>query len=147
MRHYEQILDKVAPTFYKSIQYYDYFNKSLGSITSYLRHIEVPDVYAFMSLPSENINYFYYGSKRIGYHHIVEKTESKETIILSTKDKVKKLIELGVVSLDEFIVNMVINNFSFENDHIYVNSAENYKAAFIALVGNDLYETIRANIR
>jgi len=147
MTHYDQILNKIAPTFYKVLQYYDYFNKSYYPIISYLEHAKVPDVYAFMSLPTENVNYYYYSFKHIGSHHIAEKTESGENIILSIKDKVNETIELGAFSLDQFIVNTVINNFSYENKHIYVNSVESYKDLFIALVGKDLYDAIRQNIK
>jgi len=51
-------------------------------------------------------------------------------------------------SLYEFIVNIVLNNFSFEKDQIKLAIAPvTYKDLFIALVGKDTYETIRANLK
>jgi len=147
MTQYEQILDKISPVFFKTLQYYDYFYNHYVSVSSYLEHINIPDIHTNIFIPPENINYFYYSFKHIGSHHIAEKTEGGENIILSTKDKVENIVLYGVISLDQFIVNTVINNFSYENKHIYVNSVESYKDLFIALVGKEMYDAIRENIK
>jgi len=137
MRHYEQVLDKIAPTFYKSIQYKVYFdNNNLGLVDPYLGHAKIYGIgYYPIYLPEAiNINYHYYlGHYYLGY---AEKTESGHIIMLTAKREISVIYK--EVSLIELIINIVINN-SFKN--------EDYLKLFIALVGKDMYETLRANIR
>jgi len=150
MRHYEQILDKISPTLYKTLQYHDYFYNNTNLSLSYLEYAEVPEV-----------NYLYLPTKNIFYYFIIEKThsyplkgwtESNTLIALTTKDKVP--IYSGVdlysdVNLISFIISLIINNFSFENAYVMAASftSGSLKPLFIALVGEDMYETIRSSIR
>jgi len=70
------------------------------------------------------------------------------TIRLTTNDK--ESIYYNPATLSEFILDMVINKFSFENeipipgDYTYTMD---FKKVFIALVGKDMYDTIRENIK
>ena len=136
MTQYEQTLNKISPTFFKTIQYYYYFDNYLTSTISYLEHAKVPEV-NYLYLPTKN-NYYYYA--------IIGMIANKDVIMLTTKDK--KIIH-GAVSLAEFIINLVINNFSFENENIMSASftTGRLKPLFIALVGEDMYETLRQNIK
>jgi len=144
MKHYEQILDKIAPTFYKTIQYDDYFSKFYDSITSYLRNINVPNTDYVYLLPIDM--YFIINIRFL--NSFAGKVISGKIKMMATKDMKPHIYD--EVTLVEFVVNMVINNFSFENHSInapYISSTKSYKDLFIALVGKDMYETLRANIR
>jgi len=146
MKQYEQILDKIAPVFYKTIQYDDYFDNYLYIVDSYLDHVEMPNEYSYVELPRKNV-FYYFHIIPDEYHIISENTTSGQRIIL-TKDN--KQTEHYPFSLDEVIINMIINNFSFEKERIdapYIAYNKSFKTLFIALVGQDMYDTLRANIR
>jgi len=139
MRPYEQILSKIAPTFYKLAQYQDYFNNNnLGLVDYYLGHAKVYGIgYYHIYLPEAiNINYHYYLGYA-GFYPLMKKTGSGHIIMLTAKKKISIIYD--EVNLIELIINIVINNFSFKN--------EDYLKLFIALVGEDMYETIRENIK
>jgi len=141
MKQYEAVLDKVSPTFYKSLQYYDYFNKST-LITSYLDYAKVPRAYLYFYTLTNNI--YYYIIYKDHTYPFEGKTAYGYITMVTTKDK---MTIYDVISSTVFIVNMVINGFSFENE--YLNSAKlmDFKTLFITLVGKDMYETLRANIK
>ena len=143
MTQYGQILSKIATTLYKFAQYEEYFDNYLTSTISYLEHAKAPEV-NFLYLPTKN-NYYYYS---ISNNYLInEKTGNRYVIILTTKDKKTIVWEVG---LAEFIINLIINNFSFENGNIMSASFTvniSLKTLFIALVGEDMYETLRANIK
>jgi len=77
-------------------------------------------------------------------------------IILTTKNKASLFKEplakfYKDLTVPEFIVNMIINKFSFENEQVVFSDGilapYTLKGLFIALVGKDTYETIRRNIK
>jgi len=150
MRHYEQVLDKIAPTLYKEMQYFNYFEENSRSITdlifSYLKHINLPPS-NFLNIPAKNI--YYYCIIWFDYSRpIPVRTTSRITIMLTTNDN--KLIHYNPVTLSEFIIDMVMNKFSFENEipipGNYTYTVD-FKKVFIAFVGKEMYETLRANTR
>jgi len=151
MRPYEKTLNKISPTLYKTIQYHDYFYNNTNLSLSYLEHAEVSEV-----------NYLYFPTKNIFYYFIIDKTysfplngltESNTLITLATKDKMLKYSGVDLysdVNLISFIITLIINKFSFENEPLMVAShTSNFglKPLFIALVGRDMYDTIRTNIK
>jgi len=151
MRQYEQILDKISPTLYKTIQYHDYFYNNTNLSLSYLEHAEVSEV-NYLYLPTKNIYYYYIIDKTYSYP-LKGWTESNSLITLATKDKMLKYSGVDLysdVNLISFIITLIINKFSFENEPLMVAShTSNFglKPLFIALVGEDMYETLRNNIK
>jgi len=146
---YEKILSKIAPTFYKTIQYIDYFDKSQRFIFSYLRWSGAPEEHQIY-LRLENINYFYYFNftKQSYYYPSKGKTIGVIVIMLTAKGKIPTHLVTHLVTLEELIVNMIINNFSFENEYEqYSSRTASFKDFFIYLVGKDMYDTIRENIK
>ena len=147
MTRYEETLGKIAPVFYKLVQYGNYFAKSYESILSYLKQENFFDTYHY-DLPTKNI-YYYYINWNTYFDPLWGKTSSERLIMLTTKYTKPKKYQ--VIYFDEFVVNMVINNFSFENNEYTLKQnftvTGYYKKVFIALVGRDTYETIRRNIR
>ena len=142
MTQYEQTLSKIAPTFFKLMHYNDYFIYS-SLIASYLNRVGLPDVH-HLDLPIKKINYFYLLS--ILPFKIKGKKIDMNTVTIGTKYKYNFVNIWDVLS--GFIINMVINNFSFENEYdLYYSVPRSYKDFFIALVGKDMYDTIRQNIR
>jgi len=161
MRPYEEILNKIVPTFFKIIQYVDYSdNIDHSIITSYLSKAKLPKIYdvelpldwldrKFYSMQAiNNTKYYYYTG--VYSFEIKGKTLYIKTAVMNIKYKLNVL--RFYVYLSEFVINMVINNFSFENEYIHSPSesssyAKNYKDLFIALVGRETYDTIRRNIK
>jgi len=159
MTQYEETLNKIAPTFFKIIQYEDYFyHVDYLIITSYLSKAKLPEIYEvefpldllelkyFSRQAIENTIYYYYTG--LDTFEIKGKTLYMKKITMNIKYKVN--VKRPYVYLSEFIVNLIINKFSYENENIhdpYINSTKSYKDLFIALVGKDTYETIRKNIR
>jgi len=149
MTQYEQILNKISPTLYKEIQYFNYFDNFrsiIDLIFSYLKHINLPPS-NFLNIPAKNI--YYYCIIWFDYScPIPVRTTSRMTIMLTTNDKKPRYY--NPVTLSEFITDIVINKFSFENeipipgDYTYTVDFNNI---FIALVGKDMYDTIRTNIK
>ncbi|MFP3218933.1 MAG: hypothetical protein RXQ99_10140 [Acidianus sp.] len=77
-------------------------------------------------------------------------------VVLTTKNKVAFFKERFYffnerLSMPEFIVNMIINKFSLENEQMVFSDGlplpYTLKDLFIALVGKNLYEAIRISIR
>jgi len=161
MKPYEKILSKITPTFYKLKQYYEYFdNIDYPIITSYLSKAKLPKIYdvefpldwldrKYFSMQAiENTKYYYYTGAYP--FEIKGKTLYMKRVTMNIKYKLN--VKRSFVYLSEFIVNMIINNFSFENENIHDPSesssyAKNYKDLFVGLVGRDMYETIRQNIK
>ena len=149
MTRYEKTLSKVSPTFYKEIQYFNYFENSrsiIDLIFSYLKHINLPPS-NFLDITAKNI--YYYCIIWFDYSRpITSRTTSGMTIRLTTNDK--EPIYYNPATLSEFILDMVINKFSFENeipipgDYTYTMD---FKKVFIALVGKEMYDALRANIK
>ena len=149
MRHYAETLSKIAPTFFKLEQYIDYFDKSIDLIFSYLRWSGAPEehqIYLYL----EDIKYYYYFNTTEEYfsYHSKGKTKGVIIITLTAKGKIPAHLVTHLVTLEELIVNMIINNFSFENEYEqYLSRIASFKDLFIYLVGKDMYDTIRNNIR
>jgi len=147
MTRYEQILSKITPTFYKLEQYYDYYLSQTSLLNhSYLRSAGVPEEQPVYLYP-ENIKYFYIAGIS-NFLPPVRKKEYDIIISLTTKDRISAIH--NYVSPGVLIVNMVINKFSFEDRYIssmYSSFRVDFKTLFIALVGKDMYETIRSNIK
>jgi len=144
MRHYEETLSKIAPTFFKLEQYYEYYDNHYTLMMSYLKYMKLPEVYT-LYLPANNIYYYYLIKK--DYSYISYMTESQHIIMLTT---IEERHIYNPVTLAELIINIIINDFYFENEHPtdrYYNSIKDFKKIFIALVGDEMYDTIRENIR
>ena len=160
MSKYEQTLSKIAPVFHKLIRYREYFDKFNDAIPFYLLHAEnnvyelPPAVYRLM-LPAKDI--YYYIIVHISPVFVMGEKVSDRLILLTTRDKMSTIYD-NEVYLDELIVNLIANNFSFENEDILLKSyldlrrwgvytGYTYKKFFKLLVGKDTYDTIRANIK
>jgi len=165
MTQYENILSKIAPVFHKLIPYELYFESQKTFIGFYLVHAKFPGL-QFVYLPLDIADQKYFSIQSIKntiYDYyistkalpIYENEVFIEEVTLNEKYKLKKWGYFA--SFSEFIVNLIINNFSFENEHILIldritkerltSSGKTYKDLFILLVGRDTYETIRSNIR
>jgi len=160
MKQYEQALDKITPIFYKLIQYELYFESNKYFIRSYLMYAKLPRLqHVYLPLDMSDLKYFSMQSIKntiYDYYtgHMTLSINGKELYIeivtMNEKYKLKKWSYF--VSFSEFIVNLIINNFSFENEYIYIpekltNSAKTYKDLCVALVGRELYEAIRNSIK
>jgi len=139
MKHYEQILDKVAPTFFKFATYSHYFLN---------KRVEVVDFVNFNFDVTR-----YYSSNKVSYSFITnfDRVNHDWHFIISLRKLNGFMVDQNY-GFTDFITTMVINNFSFENKKIVASRQPLYlslssKDLFIRLVGKDLYETIRANIR
>ena len=160
MRPYEQILDKIAPVFYKLEQYQEDFvlNDQGDLIDKYLEYANIPLINYFV-LPKTA--YYMFSA---GYTYDIIKYPAgyfKVRLITQYKLPVYPNSQY-VMDIDfEFIINIIINKFSFENevintknaDFVFENRYENvnlnldFKKYFIVLVGKDMYDTIRENIK
>ena len=167
MKQYEQILSKITPTFYKLLKYENYFDygPNLRLILSYLNNAKLP-IISDVELP---VNYKYFSKKNFFSKQAVSSTHyyysnSGGSLIIEGKKVYVDFIELlekkkfnmlnyerFIATFPVFVVNMVINNFSFENEPIVPVGGspkfDNLKSLFMVLVGKDTYETIRANIK
>jgi len=145
MRPYEEILNKIAPVFYKLLQYYRFRFNNVGLLDKYFSIAKLPRIYHVDVIDLLNNSSYFYEK---GLDKFRESTYI-EILRLTTKNNIDTYYDSYI---DDFIVNMVINKFSFENKKITswggVEGYDNtYKDLFIALVGKDTYETIRNNIK
>ena len=175
MEHYEEILSKVSPIFYKTIQNTDIekivdFSSNPFSLShleptllllfdpyaffmiSYLKHSIYEELYHYYHINYSRFASDYYFSIYKGYAEGFDRITSSNKIVFLTKKKylTDEIIDEGLADINKnylpmFIVNMVINKFSREN----IKLACKYRAKdlFIVLVGKDLYETLRQNIK
>ena len=158
MRPYEEILNKIAPIYYKLIKYFDFAFYNSQLINQYLIEAgltEIAQVNTLELLKNCSYNYHYYI-----YFYELTKHGYIAKIALTTEN-IREIYGFSSYSVysatfDEVIVNMVINKFSFENTHImgyeyFIQKnfilSHTYKDLFIALVGKDTYDTIRRNIK
>jgi len=140
MKHYEKILSKVTPTFFKLLQYGDYFEPDRF-------HKSYKD---YLLLPIKNMDYYFDISNYDYLYPYKEKMPYRKSIELGMVLKGKSADFNNMVTYVEFVVNMVINNFSFENKHVeafYVYYNKDFKDLFIDLVGQDMYNTLKSAIR
>jgi len=150
MRPYEQILNKVSYVFYKFAQYHKFSDDNFYLIDHYLRSAKLPRMYLIDVLFSKD-TYYYYDTGSLNFENSMHTT----IVRLTTRKNVDKYADSDFdldLYTDEFIANMVINGFSFENVRIATDASNeisfiSYKDLFIVLVGKDTYETIRTNIK
>jgi len=142
MKPYEEILGKIAPIFYKFLQYHNSFAYYYSNfIEDYLINAKLIRIYHVNLLLSNNISYLYdiAAGVFIKYEIIVR---------LTTRNNVDYY---AGSYFDEIIINTVINKFSFNNDKMVFYGGKKlditYKDLFIALVGKDTYDTIQRNIK
>jgi len=180
MARYEQILSKISPIFYKLVKYNKDLDMDSGeiSINNYLEHANIPRIYYF-HMPKP-LHYVFAVRKKMVEYKLIEAYQNvwveipidHLVIFITTRNDLTDIANIGT----EIIVNMVINDFSFENQKIttentsFVNifasrseEEEDYEYAiikgklsklnldfkkyFITLVGKDTYDKIRANIK
>ncbi|MFP3190034.1 MAG: hypothetical protein RXR31_01675 [Thermoproteota archaeon] len=149
MMRYEQILNKIAPAFFKFVQLnIDIYNLNFfiylyaKGIPGYVyKSINVKDI--------KNIKYIFqclwysrYPNPR--HKNVISKLTYDRVVSLTTKDKIKGTDNLD---LDGFIVSMVLNKFSFDNEHMLKAPRLSFADLFIVLVGKDLYDAIRTSIK
>jgi hypothetical protein len=159
--HYEVVLNKIAPLFYKFIKYELYFESNKYFIRSYLVKAELPRLhYVYLPLDMLDIKYFSMQSIKntiydyyTGFHSIIIDGKELNIITAVLNEKYKLKIWSYFASFSEFIVNLIINNFSFEDEHIFISEnltniiTKTYKDLFIALVGKELYDAIRISVK
>ena len=146
MMHYEAVLNKVSPLLYKLLNYKMSITILIQIVLDYLKSFRVPQEIV-VELPLAYVNYIYDIKFIESTSPLRGKTSSGYIMLLTKKDNIS---EFGHVIIDEFIVNMVINNFSFEKLYItsgYTVYPQPYKDLFIALVGKDLYDAIRISVK
>jgi len=130
--------------FYKLANYRKYFNINKGYEFSYLRNagISSDSVYSLTEIPITKAPTYVLSIDRTGVRF-------SPTITLYKDYRIGKTI--GVTN-EEAIVDLVLNKFSFEK-HKVINSLsyrrppDTYKDLFIAAVGKDLYEALRASVK
>jgi len=144
---YESVLNKVSPMFYKLVNYSAYFKDLYLSgfvIDEYLKRSNIEN-YVFNFRP-RHMQYFFIST---AYKHsciiLAKKICINKKIFLTAKNIIN-LLEFGIDNLDMFIVNMIINNFSFVNDYITLEGLP-FQNLLITLIGKDLYEAIRISIK
>jgi hypothetical protein len=160
MTQYEEILSKIAPIFYKVINYREYFNESSDIIFQYLLYIQkrvnkkIPDIDTLWlpdpNFPELGLHYFMNAYRPRSF--LEERITNYRTIVFTKASKLHKYDVTLYVYIDQFVINLVINRFSFENEYPLISFFGSpadctYKDLFVALVGKDTYDTIRANLK
>ena len=139
MSKYEGILSKIAPALYKFSQYAKYFlSNRIIIIHPFRFYIDKDDYYS-----SNNISYTLVLRREILNHNIYY------AIFLGKSNRFMVDPSYGFTG---FITTMIINNFSFEDKKLVISRAPLYlsipaKDLFVRIVGKDIYDTIRANIK
>jgi len=145
MMQYEQILNKIAPIFYKLTWYHGFTVDQTELVKSYLTHINIPDEYDLVFVPLSSKYYcFLYSSIQVKYGLGIKSLNIKS---IKLKEKEAGIDEETLAYADEIIINTIINRFSYEYEYIDEELGLSYKKYVIALVGRDTYETIRANLK
>ena len=139
MKPYEEILNKISPVFYKFIQYQSYFVPYL--ISSYLQRANVPETLVLAFLPKNSHYLFYiYGIHYLKISSFLEgKTSTNTLVMLTTEEKIPLDLRYIVISIEEFLIDEILNKFSSLNSHT--------EKVLIALLGKDTYDTIRRNLK
>ena len=153
MTRYEQILNKIAPVFFKFIRYNEYVISAITNFRSYLKSMSLPEEYESVFTHSifKEMDYLYYCSWYSKYKYPEESNVNfdltyEESVLLTTTNKVLST-HYEHFTIDNFIVNIIINKFSFENMPMYYAPFLRFADFFIILVGKDTYEAIRRNIK
>ena len=150
MTRYEQILSKISPIFYKLTQYENYFLYFNDLLHQYVKRANISLEY--LLVPNEYLCqtkdvYYCYNSKYDSF--LINGTKNFLFKIMLYRRYTMETF-YGYANLPEVIVNTVINKFVFENKRIaccFERYNYTFKDLFIALVGRDMYETIRTNIK
>jgi len=139
MKHYEQILDKITPTFYKLTQYVGYFYSRYNQVKSYIdaTMVSTPERNTY----AERIHYKFYVHERYFSRRFYFDIELKEEEIEPIRINVTILY--GHV---EFITGMILNKFILDNE-IVPGYNRSGKKLFIDLVGQDMYNTLKSAIK
>ena len=154
MRPYGQILSKISPTLYKFVQYEEYFDNRNALMGAYFAYAKFPD-FRDLNFLTKDI-FYYYDSDYAWPHYLFGgKLSTNITIKLGTENNSKPTRNSAYPTT--LITNMILNKFSFENKHfiparlssstIALTNFHTVKNAFIAMVGRDMYDTIRTNIK
>jgi len=153
MKHYEETLSKIAPVYYKFISYDNYFFSSIYTklLRAYLFETKLANTknivyfFPFLSISENYINYLFHS----WFGHIERRTKAAYLVIMLDKISLHKDLNIHPF-ISDAVIDMVINNFSFEKLKLSDNPTvtnKTFKDLFITLVGEDMYETIRSNIR
>ena len=145
MRQYESVLNKIAPLFFKFINYEFYFKMDNFEFQfDYLRKINLYPVIVAVDIPIKAITYI------LRTHDLP--LEPFHIIALFESHKKERYIRGNYVriSIHEIIVNLILNKFIFENEILKLESIKanyTFKDLFIDAVGRDLYDAIRNSIK
>jgi len=153
MTLYEETLSKISPIFYKLVQYEKYYDRNVGNVVSYVYNLRFPYILNLYFL-TKKIYYFYDSTEISPYYYFSIKALNITLIKLGIEHVNKPVRYFAYPTI--IIINMVLNNFSFESERLFIRDQTspkgltNYytvKDLFIALVGRDTYDTIRRNIK
>jgi len=107
--------------------------------------MKLPEVHR-IHFKAKNIHYYFEVSYD-EYTPFWDKIESRKITALTTKDMNIQESNFGMTFV-ELIVNMIINNFGFKDVYVYnMAAAGGLNNIFIALVGEEMYETLRTSIK
>jgi len=150
---YEQVLNKIAPVFFKFIRYNEYVISANTKFRSYIKSMSLPEEYETVFTHSifKEMDYLYYCSWYSKYKYPEESNVNfdliyEESVLLTTTNKILST-HYEDFTIDNFIVNIIINKFSFENMPMYYAPFLRFADFFIILVGKDTYDAIRKNIK
>ena len=144
MMRYESVLSKIAPMFYKLVRYRQYFHENSILINEYLEHAKLPPAYEIF-MPEKLAYFLRFFSEYIGPN--IDKRIRDYTVMLETDRYYSSAYSARI---DEFVIDMIINNFNFENESTIdpeVGYIKSFKTLFIALVGRELYEALRISVK
>jgi len=167
MAHYEEILSKVSPIFYKIIQYENYFddNDQILTYWSYLTEVyhfpkNIP--YEVFSMKEEVKRNLALPLKTGDYHCRITLVKIQDNKIIddfAENDQENKQylnillaplqkgglwsVRGSPISAELYIIDTILNNFF----NYCWEEQEKIVKYIIAMIGIDTYETIRANIK
>jgi len=128
------VLSKVSPLFYKLLSLEKNICSNCGLLLDYFEKAHVSG-FCTSYHPMQNFYYYYYTEFII---------KGFVDIFISLKDKVGSRYYDRWITFCDVIVNLIINNFSFENEHYEPTS---FKYLFIAAVGKELYEALKVSVK
>jgi len=168
MEHYEEILNKVSPIFHKLIQYANYFADKDQTLLywSYITEIyHFPkNIPSYIFSESEAVRYNLFLPLKMGvYYCNILPIKIQDNKIIDTvaenaqeyRQYLKKIllaplqkgglwsVRINPISAELYIVDAVLNNFF----NYCWEDQEKIDKYIIAMIGKDMYETIRGNIK
>jgi len=152
MTRYDKILSKITPTFYKLVQYNEYISNA--EVYSYLKSLSLPPYeYNYISTHGiiKEMDYFYYCAWYNKYtystkSHVNFDLTYESSVLLTTTNKILST-HYENFTIDNFIVNIIINKFSFENMLMLYAPFLRFADFLKLLVGKDMYETLKDNVK